>query len=301
MTAPTSEHGRFEYSALPDRPLWRLPGGARVAVWVIPNVEHYLFDRPATSLVAKTAGLVPDVLNYSWRDYGVRIGIWRIMDILDRHGVRATAALNSDACIRYPRIVEEGSRRGWEWMAHGRNNSALLNSQPEDEERRLIAQTLDTIAVAAGRQPRGWLSPALSETFHTLDLLAEAGIEYVANWVNDEQPYPMKVRSGSLFSIPYTEEINDIAAFLELKRSGEEYFRMIADQFDVLYEDGARTGRVMAIALHPFIVGHPHRAKYLDRALAHISSRREVWMATGGEIIDWYRKTLNDPQERKQL
>jgi peptidoglycan/xylan/chitin deacetylase (PgdA/CDA1 family) len=269
--------------------VWKLPKDARVAIWVIPNVEHFLFDRPSTSLVAKTANLVPDVLNYSWRDYGVRVGIWRVMDILEKYAVRATAALNSDVCKNYPRIVEEGSRRGWEWMAHGQNNSTLMSSQAEEEERALISETLETIAMATGRRPRGWLSPALTESFATLDLLAEAGIEYVANWVNDEQPYAIRVRSGSMLSIPYTEEINDIAAFLELKCSGEEYFQMIVDQFDVLYEEGRYTGRVMAIALHPFIVGHPYRAKYLDKALAYITGRKSVWMATGSEIIDWYK------------
>jgi peptidoglycan/xylan/chitin deacetylase (PgdA/CDA1 family) len=132
------------------------------------------------------------------------------------------------------------------------------------------------------------LSPALSESYRTLDLLAESGIEYVCNWVNDEQPYPMRVKTGSMISIPYSVEINDIPAFVDLKQNAETFGRMICDQFDVLYEDGARTGRVMAICLHPFLIGHPYRSKYLAQALAHITSRQEVWLTTGGEITDWY-------------
>jgi allantoinase len=289
------EHGRFPYSPIIDRKPLRWPKGARVAVWVIPNIEHFLFDRPSTSVTHVTANLVPDVLNYSWRDYGVRVGVWRMMEIMERHGVRGTVALNSDVCERYPRILEEGNRLGWEWMGHGTNNSTLINKQSEEEERALIAHVLGTIERATGKRPRGWLSPALSESHRTLDILAENKVEYVANWVNDEQPYPMRVKSGTMLSMPYTIEINDIPAFLDLKQSGETFGRMICDQFDVLYEDGAKTGRVMAISLHPFLIGHPHRSKHFANALAHIKSRQEVWLATGSEIADWYRKSYLGP------
>lgn len=291
MNAPT-EHGRFDYSAIVDRKPLRWPNGARVAVWVIPNIEHFLFDRPSTSLVGVTIGLKPDVLNYSWRDYGPRVGIWRMMDIMERHGVKGTVALNSDVCALYPRIIEAGKSLGWEWMGHGKNNSALMTMESEDEERAFIKDVVGTIAKATGKAPRGWLSPALSETVRTPDLLAEAGIDYVGNWVNDDQPYPMKVKSGKLTSIPYSAEINDIPALLDQKQSAEDFGRMIEDQFDVLYEDGGTTGRVMSICLHPFLIGQPYRSKYFDKALAHIRSRREVWIATGSEIIDAYRKAV---------
>jgi len=286
---PAQEHDRFAYSAIVDRPPLRWPNGARVAVWVIPNIEHFLFDRPSTPITHATLQLVPDVLNYSWRDYGVRVGVWRMMDVMEKHGVKGTVALNSDVCRHYPRIIEAGRALGWEWMGHGTTNSVLINDQSEDDERALIGRVVDTIAESTGARPRGWLSPALSESHRTLDLLAAAGIQYVGNWVNDEQPYPMRVATGSMISLPYSIEINDIPAFLELKRSPEEFGRMICDQFDVLYEDGARTGRVMSICLHPFLIGHPHRAKYFDQALAHIRSRQEVWLATGGEIVDYYK------------
>jgi peptidoglycan/xylan/chitin deacetylase (PgdA/CDA1 family) len=288
MTAPT-EHDRFAYSPIVDRPPLRWPNGARVAVWVIPNIEHFLFDRPSTSITAATAGLVPDVLNYSWRDYGVRVGIWRLMDVLEKHGIKGTVALNSDVCAKYPRIIEAGKTLDWEWMGHGTNNSTFVNKQPEDEERALIKQVVDTIAKATGKKPRGWLGPALTESHRTLDILAENGIDYVGDWVNDEQPYPMRVKSGQMYSLPYSIEINDIPAFVDKKATAEEFARMITDQFDGLYEDGAKSGRVMAICLHPFLIGHPYRSKYLDQALAHIRSRKEVWLAKGAEIIDAYK------------
>ncbi|WP_437931153.1 polysaccharide deacetylase family protein [Sorangium sp. So ce291] len=290
-SAVPQHHDRFPYSAIVDRPPLRWPHGARVAVWVVPNIEHFLFDRPSSSITATTTGLVPDVLNYSWRDYGVRVGVWRLMEVMERHGVKGTAALNSDVCLHYPRIIEAGNALGWEWMGHGTTNSTLINAQPEEEERQLVSSALDTIERSTGKRPRGWLSPGLSESIRTLDLLAEAGVEYVANWVNDEQPYPMRVKSGSVLSLPYSLELNDFAAFLERGQTGEAFAQTICDQFDVLYEDGAGSGRVMAICLHPFLIGHPHRSKHLARALAHIASRREVWLTTGGEIADWYNRS----------
>jgi peptidoglycan/xylan/chitin deacetylase (PgdA/CDA1 family) len=286
-TPAPREHGRFPYSPIVDRPPLRWPNGARVAVWVIPNIEHFYFDRPATSVERNTR--VPDILNYSWRDYGVRVGIWRMMEVMERYGVKGTVALNSDVCEFYPRIIEEGKKLGWEWMGHGFSNSVLINEQSEAEERELIARVVKTITASVGKAPRGWLGPALSETVHTLDILAENGIEYVGDWVNDEQPYPMRVKSGQMYAMPYSTELNDIPALIGLHQSPKDFGRMIRDQFDVLYEDGARTGRVMSICLHPFLIGHPHRAKYFDKALKHIRSRQEVWVTTGSEILDWYK------------
>ena len=283
-----TEHDRFDYSPIIDRPRLSWPNGARVAVWVIPNIEHFLFDRPSTRLTNLPVN--PDVLNYSWRDYGVRVGIWRMMEVMERYGVKGTVALNSDVCARYPRIIEEGKKLGWEWMGHGNNNSTLFAGQSEAEERALIKEIVTTISKSVGEAPRGWLSPALSETMRTLDILADNGVEYVGNWVNDDQPYPMRVKKGSMIAMPYSVEINDIPALLDLHQSPETFGQMICDQFDVLYEDGAQTGRVMSICLHPFLVGYPHRSKYFAKALHHITSRQEVWLTTGGAIVDWYKE-----------
>jgi peptidoglycan/xylan/chitin deacetylase (PgdA/CDA1 family) len=291
MESAPQENARFDFSPITERTPWRLPNGARVAVWVIPNIEHFRIDRRSTSIAAVGAHLVPDVLNYSWRDYGNRVGVWRMMEVMEKYGVQGTAALNADVCERYPQIIKAGNELEWEWMGHGENNSTFLNPNTEEDERALIGRVASTIARATGRKPRGWLSPALTETFNTPDLLAEAGFDYVANWCNDEQPYPMKVKTGALYSIPYSIEVNDITAFLDHHQTPEEFGRMICDQFDGLYETDAASPRVMAIALHPMLIGQPFRSVHFDRALRHIAQRREVWFAKGGDIIDCYKKS----------
>ena len=283
------DHGRFDYSPIVDREPLRFPGGARIAVWVIPNIEYFPFDQPSTSIAEVTANLVPDVLNYAWRDYGTRVGVWRMIDVLQRHEIRGTVALNSDVCTHYPQIIEATCALGWEHMGHGRSNSVWINQQSESEERALIRDVLDTIGQATGRRPRGWLSPSLTESLNTPDLLAEEGVEYLADWANDEQPYPMRVRNKTLIAMPYSIEINDITVFLGDHGTAEDFCTRIVDQFDVMYEDGKVSGRVMSIGLHPFLIGHGFRSKYLDLALKHIRSRDDVWFATGAEILDWYR------------
>ncbi len=282
------EHDRFDYSPIVDRPKLTWPDGARIAVWLIPNFEHFHFNKPSASLNPGLAALQPDVLNYAWRDYGARVGVWRMIDIIQKHGFKGTVALNSDVCDRYPRIIDAIGALKWEIMGHGLNNSGLLTFLDEASERQAIEKTLATIEKAAGVRPRGWLSPALSESLITLDVLAESGVDYVADWTNDDQPYPIRVKSGRMHAIPYSLETNDYPAFLNMYQSAEAFGRLLKDQFDLLYEDGAQTGRVMAICLHPFLSGHPYRAKYLDDALKHIASRQDVWLATGAEIIDWY-------------
>ena len=283
------DHGRFDYQPIIDRKPLALPGGAHVAVWVIPNIEYFTWGEPGIGITAVTAGFKPDVLNHSWRDFGVRVGIWRLMEVLEKNGIKATVALNSDVCKHHRRIVEEGEKLGWEWMGHGRTNSEIINAQSPQDERALVEEVAQTIAEATGRRPRGWLGPALTESFNTPDMLAEAGFDYVCDWVNDEQPYPIHTKAGPLISIPYSIEINDIPTFLDRGDSAEQFHRMVVDQFDWLYQEGATNARVMAICLHPFLIGHAFRAKYLDQALAHIVGHDKVWLAQGAEIVDWYR------------
>lgn len=285
------DHGRFDYSPIVDRPPVALPDGARIAVWMVPNIEHFAYDGPGLPIVPMTAHLQPDVLNYAWRDYGNRVGIWRLMEAMERNGVRGTVALNAEVCLHYPRIIEAGVELGWEWMGHGMTNAVLINEQSEDDERAIIAETADVIAEHTGARPTGWLGPALTESHNTLDLLCEAGFGYVADWVNDDQPYPMRTHAGPIYSIPYSIEINDLTAFMVQGRSPEEFGRMIKDQFDVLYAEGETRPRVMSICVHPFSVGHPFRCKYLDEALGYIRGHESVWFATGREIVDWWRES----------
>lgn len=278
-----TENDRYPYWPIPDRPAIRWPGDARVAFWVIPNIEHFRFDRPTAD-----AGPSPDVPTFATRDYGPRVGIWRMMEILDKYGLRATVALNGDVCRFYPQIIKAGVERKWEWMGHGITNSERLVGMDEARERETVQSVVRMITEATGAAPRGWLGPSLAETYQTPDLLAEAGITYVADWCVDDQPFPMRVRSGRMISVPYSQELNDIPAFMRKGLMPEQFHQMACDQFDVLYEEGERSGRVMALALHPFLTGHPFRARWFDRTLQHITGHDRVWLTTGGEIAQWY-------------
>ncbi len=280
------DHHRFDYSPIIKRQPLRWPHGARVAVWIIPNIEHFAFDLPGTSLFP--LNVVPDVLNYGWREYGVRVGVWRLMEALDHYGLRATVALNAAVCEHYPIIIEEGNKRNWEFMGHGMTNSQLLAGLTEEAERNMIRDTIHTLTRSVGKAPEGWLGPALAETLITPDLLAEEGILYLCDWCNDDQPYGMHVKTGQLLSMPYSVELNDIPFFLGKGNSGADFLQAIKDQFDVLYEEGKTQGRVMAIALHPFLISVPHRHKYFVQALDYICRHKEVWLATGSEIAHWY-------------
>lgn len=266
----------FPYQAIVDRAPVTWPNGAHVAVWVIPNVEHFHIEIGAQ---------VPDIRNHSRRDYGNRVGIFRIMEVLGRHEVRGTVALNGEVGRFYPRIMEEMTRLDWELMGHGLSNSVPLTGLPKDGEAAVIAQTRAAIE-RWGQKMRGWLGPGLSETWDTLDLLRDEGVEYVCDFVNDDLPYRM---NNGLYSIPYSIELNDMPLFNTPSIGIDEFYRRICETFDVLYEEGRRNGRVMAIALHPFLIGAPHRIRTLDRALSYIAAHHRVWFATGSEIIEAYR------------
>lgn len=281
------ENTIFDYSPITERPAIRWPGDTTVAVYVGLNVEHFLVDRPSTSIWPGTADLVPDALNHGWRDYGARVGVWRTMDSLDRHGIRASVLLNSDVAHHYPQIIKAGLERGWAWLAHGRTNSILHTGMTEDEERRALTDIVDTIATATGRRPRGWMGPGLTETFNTPALLAELGLDYVLDWTNDDQPYQLNV--PGILSVPYTVELNDLGLFGK-GTTGQEFVQIVRDQYEVVSAEG--NGRVMALALHPFVTGQAFRAKYLDQALAFLAAQPDVWLTTSDEIADHYRGTI---------
>ncbi|WP_158894099.1 polysaccharide deacetylase family protein [Amycolatopsis anabasis] len=279
----------YDYSPIVEREPIQWPDGARVAFYVGLNVEHYQIDRPSTSIFAGTADLVPDALNYGWRDYGPRVGFWRLLESLDRHGMRASVLLNSDVGERYPQIIRAGRERDWAWLAHGKNNSIFQADMSVDEERAYLTEVVGAIERATGRRPRGWMGPALTETFQTPKLLAELGLNYVLDWTNDDQPYRLNV--PGMLSVPYSVELNDIGLFVGKSLSGPDFVRIVRDQFDQLYADSADSGRVMALALHPFVIGQPFRHKYLDQALEYIASRPGVWLTTSDEIAEHYART----------
>lgn len=279
---------RADYSPLFQRPPLQLPNHARVVVWPVINVEEWDIKEPMARTVLPTpqgVKVIPDITNYGWFDYGLRVGFWRLKQVLDRHGIRATVSLNASVCHSYPRIVEESLKSGWELMGHGFIQRAI-NLEPD--EREVIQRTIRTIKEFSGKAPRGWMGPGLAETFDTPDILAEEGIEYVCDWCNDDQPYVMKVRSGRLVSIPYTLEINDIPMYLIQYHRSPEIFERARDQFDTLYREGAESARIMAISTHPYITGVPHRIKYYDMIFEYIRQFAGVLFLTGSEILDWY-------------
>lgn len=284
-----SAYGPFPYSPIIHRPRLEWPNGARVALWVIPNIEYFSLLDPVPIAAGGTGGKLPDVPAWSVRDYGNRVGVFRLMQVLDRYGIRATVALNSAVCEHHPVIMEEGQKRRWEWMGHNETNTKRLNEVPAEEEPKIIHRALATIAKSTGVKPVGWLGSGLQETWNTLDYLAAEGVEYVCDWTNDDQPYVMTLEGGrQLISIPYSHDINDKPAFEKHNRTAAEFQDMICRQFDVLYREGEESGRVMAICLHPYLTGRPYRIDALDAALAHICRHQGVWLATGSEIARHY-------------
>lgn len=287
-------YGPFKFSMINSRPPLKWPDGARVALWVIVNVEFFSLDvaMPGDSNERPKGNEgTPFVRHWSQRDYGNRVGIVRFMDLLAKHGIRSTVALNSDICDHHPEVMDAMVKLDWEFMGHNRTNTVRLNELPPDEERATIRHVLNRIEKASGKKPLGWLGSGLQETWNTLDYLIAEGCTYVADWVNDDQPYTMTVGGKKIVSVPYSYELNDASAIVRAKGTPGEFERMIKDQFDVLYAEGAESGRVMAIALHPFVMGQPHRIGALQRALEYIDKFDGVWKTTGSEIASHYMKS----------
>ena len=280
---------RFEYSAIRDRRPWKLPRGARIAVWTIVNVEDWDIEKPMPRQVVPApagATVLPDVPNWAWHDYGMRVGFWRLHAALAKRGIRATAAINASVCTAYPPVARAMLDAGWEFMGHGLVQGAM-HLLPD--QRAAIRRSVETLRAFTGRSPRGWLGPGLTESWETLELLKAEGIEYVCDWVNDDQPYLIDTAGGPLVSVPYTMEVNDLPMMLIQHHAAGELYRRAKDQFDRLYAEGARQPRVMAIAVHPYISGVPHRIKYLEAAYDYIRRQKGVWLTTGEEISEWYR------------
>ena len=285
MTNPTPAPP-YEYCPIVDRDPISWPDGKKVAVYIGLNVEHFYFGRPSTSIWPGTTELTPDPLNHGWRDYGPRVGIWRTIECLDRHGVRPSVLLNSSVVDAHPQIVVAGVERDWTWLAHGRSNSELHTDLTVDEERRALAEITDTIRSATGRSPRGWMGPGLTETHRTPELLAELDYSYVLDWTHDDQPFPLTV--PEMYSVPSSVELNDLLLFGH-GLTGPDFLQMIIDSYEQLRADSATSGRVLPIALHPFVIGQPFRHRYLDEALAYLTAQPDAWLTTTDDIVDVYR------------
>jgi allantoinase len=279
---------RLDYSAIAERPKLALPQGARLAVWLIVNVEDWDPTRPMprTVLTPPAGGApMPDIPNWAWHEYGNRVGFWRMLDALDHFAIRAVLAINGSAISRYQPIARAAFERGWEFIGHGFTQQSM---QRVADERDDIRKTMAAIREFTGKAPRGWLGPGLTETWETPDLLVEEGFEYLCDWVLDDQPVRLRTRTRSIVNLPYTQECNDVAMVLIQHHKASEYYDRAIDQFEQLYEDAAESARIMALVVHPYIMGAPHRLKYLRNLLGRIRNYPDVLFWTGEEILDWY-------------
>ncbi|KQP31066.1 polysaccharide deacetylase [Methylobacterium sp. Leaf104] len=285
---PAPHHGRYAYSALPDRPVYDWPGGKRLAVYLGLNLEGFDFGRGLGAELAP-GGPQPDVLNYAWRDWGNRVGAWRIRDTLDALRMPASVLVNSRLYADCPGLIEAFRARGDEIVGHGRTNTERQGDRDEAEERALIAEATAILTAQEGRPPKGWLGPWISQSHRTPDLLAEAGYRYLLDWCHDDQPTWFATRDGGrILAVPYPQELNDIPAIVARKETGQQFADAIVAAFDEMLEQSRTAPLVMGIALHPYIVGQPHRLRPLRRALAHVATRRdEIWLTTAGAIADF--------------
>jgi allantoinase len=279
----------YEYNAIVDRPPLVWPDGKKVAVFVGLNVEHYTFGERSVGVLDAVASRDPDPINFGWRDYGARVGVWRIAELLDHLSITPSVLLSADVCGVYPRIVEAGRAAGWCWVAHGKNNSMFAGEEPpkigEDEERAYLADVFATIERSTGVRAPGWLGPlGLSQTYTTARLLTELGARYVLDWGNDDQPYRMRAEQGGLLSVPYSFELNDLPLFLRNGCDGQAFARMMTDACDQLAADAAVAVRVLPICIHPFVIGQPTRFKPFAQALAALAARDDVWLTTTDAI-----------------
>ena len=286
---PGMDHDRYDWSILFRRPKVSWPNGARVALWVVPALEWFPLDMPGQPfrVPGGLARPYPDYWNYTLRDYGSRVGIFRIMQVLDKLGIKASVAVNSALAERHPFLVEQINRRGWEIIAHGVDMGHLHHGGlAKDAEAKQVGEAVATLRRLSGQAVTGWLSPGKSESENTLDLVAAEGIEYVCDWVNDDLPYPLRTAHGTIHAMPHSFEIDDAQMLVHLHHTEDQFADQVRDQFDTLYQEAAdQGGRIMAITLHPWVIGQPYRIKSLERALAHIMAQDGVWPATGAEIL----------------
>lgn len=284
-----SVRARIPYSPIHKRKKLTLPDNGKIILWTIVNVENWEPSRPMPrSVLPPPMGepMLPDIPNWAWHEYGMRVGFWRILDVLQQRQQKATLAVNGSACELYKDACQAAHNAQWEFIGHGYVQRPM--HLVEDEQKSII-DTIQAIKDFTGAPPRGWESPGLTETDNTLDLLAAAGIEYVANWVLDEQPTPVVTKTGDMTALPYPVELNDVVITAVQQQPSDEIYTRGKDQFDRLYLESQNSVRVMSISLHPFLTGVPHRIKYLEKLYDYILRHEGVVSMTGDEILDWYR------------
>jgi peptidoglycan/xylan/chitin deacetylase (PgdA/CDA1 family) len=281
---------RCAYSAIVDRPPLKLPGGARLVLWPIVNLEVWDIARPMArqALPAPTGiPLLPDVPNWSWHEYGMRVGVWRFFDLFKKRGIRPTLAINARVCEDYTRVAEEARREGWEFMGHAYDQMPI---HKHDNQPEMIRRTMDILERFTGKRPIGWLGPGLTQTLETPELLAGAGVKYIGDWVYDDEPTTIRTANGPLVTLPYTVELNDITIMAVQHHESDYLLKRAIDTFDRLYAEGEGRAKIMALAIHPYISGQPHRIKYLEDIYDYANRFAGVLHWNGEEIYDWYVK-----------
>ena len=282
---------RTAYSAIVDRPPLRLPGGARVVVWTIVNLEVWDIAKPMARQVLPPptgAVLLPDVPNWSWHEYGMRVGFWRFHSLYERLGIRPTVALNARVCVDYSRVARACKDSGWEFMGHSYQQGPI---HKEKNQRAMIRLSLDTIEKFTGKRPLGWLGPGLTQTLETPENLAAAGIRYIGDWVYDDEPTEIRTAKGPLVTLPYSVETNDIPLMLVQHHEAAYWTRKCIDCFERYWEEGAQRAKIMAIAIHPYISGQPFRIRYLEEVYERIGRQPGVLHWNGEQILDWYLRS----------
>jgi allantoinase len=285
---PGMDHDRYTYSNLFQRQPIAWPGGARIALWIVPTLEFFPLDMAAKA-VKPPGGLdrpFPDYWNYTLRDYGNRVGFARIFRALERRGLKASVAMSSRLAERYPHVLNEVIRLGFELVAHGIDmNHIHASGVPREIEAQWIKRCLASLRQLSGQAVKGWYSPAYSESSDTLDLVAAEGCDYVCDWVNDDMPYPLKTKAGALYAMPHAYEISDLQLCHFYKYKPAQFVEQVMDHFDLLYREAASGGRIVALSLRPWISGVPHRIAAIEHVLDRMRSREGVWSATGAEIL----------------
>ncbi len=288
-TGPLPHHDRFNYAPIERRPDYRWPNGSGLAVYIGFNLEHFAFGEGFGATIGP-ASPQPDVLNYAWREYGNRVGAWRCLELFDQLDLPAAALVNTSLYDHCPELIAACVKRGDEIVGHGHTNAERQGDLSEADELALLNGCRKTILDHSRISPRGWLSPWISESLVTPDLLTEAGYNYTLNWCHDDQPVAMRTRSGKvLWSIPYPQELNDIPMIIGRHLDAKDFAQMIIDNFDEMLDQARHQPLVMGIALHPYIIGQPYRLRHLRRALQHIAAPRDqgqIWMTTPGAIFD---------------
>ncbi len=290
MPDPMIPSQRADFSAIVDRPPLKLPGNARIVVWTIVNYEVWDISRPmARQVLPAPTGqpMLPDVPNWSWHEYGMRVGCWRFFDLYKRLNIRPTLSINARVCEDYPRVAGEARDLGWEFMGHAYEQGPI---HKVEDQRGMIFKSVDVIEKFTGKRPVGWLGPGRTQTYETPDLLAEAGVKYIGDWVYDDEPTVIRTGNGPLVTLPYTVELNDIPMMIVQHHESDHLYRRFTESFDRLYDESQDRAKFVSVAIHPYISGQPFRIKALEAIYDYVSKFDGVLHWNGEQILDWYVK-----------